>query len=327
MQGSLGLNLSPSPHLRSPITTSVIMRDVIVGLLPAAAVGVYLFGTKAALVLLVAAVSAVLAEAVIQKAMGRPVTVFDGSAAVAGLLFGMILPPGVNILMVAAGSVILIGLGKQVFGGLGHNPFNPAHVGRAVLLASWPVAMTAFEWPRAGLLSEKAIEAVQAAGAVDVVSGPTPLALMRYHGVQVPYLDLFMGNVAGSIGETSALALIVGALFLLVRGHISWHIPLSYFGSVALIMVAFGQDPLFHMLAGGLVIGAFFMATDYVTTPLTGLGQVIFGLGCGVITAFIRLYGGYPEGVCYAILLMNATTPLIDKVIQPARFGGVTKVA
>jgi electron transport complex protein RnfD len=326
MQSAVPITVSPSPHLSSGVTTRVIMREVFVALIPASIAGVVFFGMHAAMVILLSVATAMATEALTQKLFGRPVTVSDGSAAVAGLLFALVLPPTIDLWLPVVGAFLLIFLGKQIFGGLGYNPLNPAHVGRAILMASWPVAMTTWVWPRFG--SVPSVSAVTGASrTVDALSGATPLALMRYQGIKVSYESLFLGNVAGCIGETSALALLIGAAYLLYKGHITWHIPASFMGTVAVMMVIMGQDPLFHLLAGGLVIGAFFMATDYVTSPITTKGQIIFGVGCGVLTSLIRIYGGYPEGVCYAILLMNAVTPLIDRYVKPRRFGEVSRRA
>jgi electron transport complex protein RnfD len=300
------------------------MRDVLIALVPAAVAGVVYFGMNVALIIALSVATAVASEALIQKVLGRPITVSDGSAAVAGLLFALVLPPTVDLWLPVIGGFLLIFLGKQVFGGLGYNPFNPAHVGRAILTASWPVAMTTWVWPRFGAL-EAAVGSAISGAELDALSGATPLALMKYHGIQVSYKSLFLGNVAGCIGETCVPALLIGAAYLLYKGHITWHTPLSFMGTVAVMMLIMGQDPLFHLLSGGLMIGAFFMATDYVTSPYTLKGQVIFGVGCGILTALIRIYGGYPEGVCYAILLMNALTPLIDKFTKPRRFGEVAR--
>jgi electron transport complex protein RnfD len=314
MEGRGRLVVSSSPHIVTDITTSTIMRDVIIALVPAAAAGVYFFGARALAVILISVLTAVVTEAALQNIMKKQVTVNDLSAAVAGLLFALVLPPAIPLWMPAIGSFLLIFLAKHLFGGLGHNPFNPAHIGRAILLASWPVAMTTWVWP---LVEASWIEGF------DALTSATPLALMKLEGIKTPYWNLFIGNVAGSIGETSAFALLIGAAYLLVRGHITLHAPLGFIGSAAVTAAILGHDPLFHILAGGLLIGAFFMATDYVTTPITPKGRIIFGIGCGVLTLFIRIYGGYPEGVCYAILLMNAATPVIDKYVRPRRFGEV----
>ncbi len=313
MEGA-GLIVSSSPHQRTSVSTPVIMSDVILALMAPALAGVWFFGPRALGMMGVCVAAAVGTEACLERLMKKPVTVGDYSAAVAGLLLALVLPPDLPMWMGAIGAVFSMAVAKFIFGGLGQNIFNPALIGRAVLLASWPVFMTRWRWP--------VFDAPWIPG-FDAMSSATPLALSRLGGIQTPYLNLFLGNVAGSIGETSALAVLVGAAYLLYRGHISLRIPVSFIGTVALVAALFGEDPLFHVLAGGLVLGAFFMATDYVTSPVTPKGQIVFGVGCGVLTAFIRLYGGYPEGVCYAILIMNAATALIDRLTVPRKFGEV----
>ncbi|HHY46552.1 MAG TPA: RnfABCDGE type electron transport complex subunit D [Firmicutes bacterium] len=311
--------VSSSPHLRSEVSTPVIMRDVIIALLPPSFAGIYLFGFRALAVMIVGTLAAVITEAVIERATHRPVTIGDYSAAVAGLLLALVLPPDIPLWIVAVGSIVAIGVGKQVFGGLGHNPFNPALIGRAVLLASWPVAMTTWRWPVAS--------APWMGKGFDILTSATPLAALKLSGIKTPYGPLFWGTVAGSIGETSAIAVLIGAAYLLIRGHITWRIPGYYILTVAVLSLLFGQDPVFHVLAGGLLFGAFFMATDYVSTPVTPKGQAIFGIGCGVLTVLIRLYGGYPEGVCYSILIMDATTALLDRFTRPRKLGEVRRSA
>ncbi|MEW6229008.1 MAG: RnfABCDGE type electron transport complex subunit D [Bacillota bacterium] len=312
------LIVSSSPHQRTAVSTPVIMSDVVLALMPAALAGVWFFGLRAFAMMVLCVAAAVGTEAGLQRLMKRPVTVGDYSAVVAGLLLALVLPPDLPLWMGVIGAVFSMAIAKFIFGGLGQNIFNPALIGRAVLLASWPVFMTRWRWP---IFSAPWIPDF------DAVSSATPLALLKLGGIRTPYLNLFLGNVAGSIGETSALAILVGAAYLLYRGHISLRIPVSFIGTVAVLTALLGQDPLFHVLAGGLMLGAFFMATDYVTSPVTPKGQIIFGMGCGVLTVFIRLYGGYPEGVCYAILIMNAATALIDRSTMPRKFGEVRKVA
>jgi len=312
------LIVSSSPHQRTAVSTPVIMSDVVLALMPAALAGVWFFGLRALAMMVLCVAAAVSTEAGLQRLMKRPVTVGDYSAVVAGLLLALVLPPDLPLWMGIIGAVFSMAVAKFIFGGLGQNIFNPALIGRAVLLASWPVFMTRWRWP---IFSAPWIPDF------DAVSSATPLALLKLGGIRTPYLNLFLGNVAGSIGETSTLAILVGAAYLLYRGHISLRIPVSFIGTVALLTALLGQDPLFHVLAGGLMLGAFFMATDYVTSPVTPKGQIIFGIGCGVLTVFIRLYGGYPEGVCYAILIMNAATALIDRFTMPRKFGEVRKVA
>ena len=312
------LTVCSSPHMKSPVSTRDIMRDVIIALLPATIMGVVFFGTRALLVVLVSTLAAVLAEAIIEKATGRPLTIGDYSAAVAGLLLALVVPPTLPLWIAAVGAVVAIGVGKQVFGGLGNNPFNPALIGRAVLLASWPVFMTTWRWP---------VAQVPGIPNFDALTTATPLALLKLSGIKTPYSYLFWGNVAGSIGETSVPALLLGAAYLIYRGHITLRIPGYFVGTVAVLAALMGRDPLFHVLAGGLILGAFFMATDYVTTPVTPRAQAAFGIGCGVLTMLIRVFGGYPEGVCYAILIMNATTAILDRAMQPRKFGEVKRGA
>jgi Na+-translocating ferredoxin:NAD+ oxidoreductase subunit D len=299
--------VSTSPHLKTTETISVVMRDVLIALLPAAVAAVYFFGPRALWVMLVSMASAIIAEYISEKIMKREVTLNDGSAVITGLLLAMVCPPGIPLWIIAVGAAVSIVLGKQVFGGLGYNPFNPALVGRAVLMASWPVAMTTWVTP------------------FDAITTATPLAISKFNLSQpVPsYMNLFIGNRAGSLGETSALALLLGAAYLLYKKQISWHIPFSFIASVGLLSNILGKDPLFNILAGGLILGAFFMATDMVTSPMTGKGKIIFGCGCGVLTVLIRYKGGFPEGVCYSILIFNMLTPLIDKYTLPQKFGKV----
>jgi electron transport complex protein RnfD len=281
------------------------MLDVIIALLPAAAASVYFFGMGTLAIMLTGILAAVATEAAIQKIRNKPVTINDGSAVITGLLLALTLPPALPLWMVAAGAVVAIGIGKQVYGGLGCNPFNPALVGRAFLIVSFPVHMTTWISP------------------LDGVTSATPLGMMKMEGIKTGYMELFLGNVGGSLGETSALLLVLGGAYLIYRGVIDWRIPVSYLGTVAALTMILGHDPLFHVLAGGLMLGAFFMATDMVTTPLTKLGRIIFGIGAGVLVVIIRLYGGYPEGVLFSILLMNIFTPIIDKFIRPRVYGEV----
>ncbi|MGI6344875.1 MAG: RnfABCDGE type electron transport complex subunit D [Bacillota bacterium] len=302
------LLVTSSPHEHHPLTTQRMMLEVLLALMPAAVLAVFFFKLQALWVMLVGVVSAVVTEAVIQRLTGKPVTVNDFSAAVTGLLLAFTLPPGMPLWMVAVGSVVAIAIAKQVFGGLGDNPFNPALIGRGVLLASFPTQMTNFLAP------------------FTLLTTATPLA-----GAQASYDALFLGIVPGSLGETSALALLLGGAYLIWRGIIDWRIPAGFIGSVAAFTWIFGGaslfsgNPLFHVLAGGVLLGAFFMATDLVTSPVTRPGRWVMGIGCGLITSIIRIWGGYPEGVTYAILVMNGLTPLIDRYIRPRRFGSVTK--
>ncbi len=323
---SEGILVSSSPHIRSPEDIGWIMRQVIYALIPGAAVGVYFFGVPAFNVVWVSVVSCIVVEALIQRLMGRPITIRDGSAAVTGLLLAMNLPPGAPWWLVVIGALVAIGLGKQVYGGLGNNPFNPALTARVFLLISFPVEMTTWLVPRPLLVHS-----------ADAVTGATPLGAIKtavfMHGSlasvgHVSIMDLFMGNVGGSLGEVSALALIVGGAYLIYRRIISWHIPVFYIGTVFVMTGIFWlinpgvyANPVFHVFSGGLMLGAFFMATDLVTSPVTVMGKVIFAIGCGVITVVIRLWGGYPEGVSFSILIMNAFVPLINRGTRPVVFG------
>jgi electron transport complex protein RnfD len=337
------LTVTPSPHIRDGIDIKSVMYAVVVSLVPAAAGAVYFFGLRALVIIVLASVSAVLTEAVCQKAMKRRVTVADGSALVTGILLAFNVPPGVPYWLPVVGSVFAITIAKIPFGGLGYNPLNPALAARAFLLASWPVSMTA-AWvaPSRGSLS-----------GISAITTATPLGVFKYaRGLLVDpgsgaetvsrasaYLgelysgpslrNLFLGNVGGCVGETSVLLLLIGAAYLLIRRIICWRIPLSFIGTVALMTWimggkgAFDGYPLFHMLSGGLMLGAFFMATDMVTSPMTARGKLIFGVGCGIITSIIRILGGYPEGVSYSILIMNITVPLIDRYMRPRKLGEV----
>ncbi len=297
------LVVSSGPHIRDKETTVDIMYNVVLALLPASLAGIYYFGIHGLWLILSCTLTAVATEAVAQKIRGVPLTIGDGSALVTGLLLALVLPPGLPIWMAILGSMIAIGLGKHVFGGLGDNFFNPALVGRAFLMASFPVAMTTWKF-------------------VDVTSQATPLASEK----PVAVTRLFLGSTGGCLGETSAALIILGGLYLLYQNYIDWRIPVGYLGTVALLTTFAGsRGPLYHLLAGGLMIGAFFMATDMVTTPVTKRGRWIFAVGCGVLTVLIRVVGGYPEGVMYSILLMNMGVPLIDRYTHPRMYGEVTE--
>ncbi len=299
------------------------MRQVIYALIPTALVGVYFFGIPALTVMLTAMISCVVVEAICQKIMGVPVSVKDGSAILTGLLLAMNLPSGAPWWMVVIGSVVAIVIGKQVFGGLGNNPFNPALVARAFLIASFGVEMTT--WPKPDVFP-KAI--------ADTVTAATPLGLLKEGGADaianIGMFDLIVGNVGGCIGEVSAIALLIGAGYLLATGIITWHVPVTYIATVGIFTgICYAVDPVayanpwFHMFSGGLMLGALFMATDMVTSPISPKGKIIFGLGCGLLTSVIRLWGGYPEGVSYSILIMNAFVPLINRWTKPVKFGVV----
>lgn len=319
--------ISASPHIRDSETITHIMWQVNLALLPAAVFAVWWFGLTALINMLTGIVFAVGAEYSWQKAMHKPVTAFDGSACITGLLLAMSMSPILPPYMVAIGSVLAIIVAKQSMGGLGFNIFNPAHIGRAALMVSWPVAMTT--WTK--------IQDFSALSSVDVMTSATPLNILKQQGYDAListfgsqsglYWSMFIGTRNGSLGETSTVLLLLGGLYLIWRGYINWVVPAAMILTVGLLTWIFGPaglftgDPLFHMMAGGLILGAFFMATDMVTIPITITGQIIFAVGAGAITVLIRLAGGYPEGVCYSLLLMNAVTPLIDRFVKPDIFG------
>lgn len=313
--------VSSSPHIHKKETISSIMRDVIIALIPAGLMGIFNFGLRALLVILTAVASSILSEYFYEKSMKKPITTNDLSAAVTGLLIGLNMPPQIPLWMVVIGSGFAIIIVKQLFGGLGKNFLNPALAARCFMLVSWAGAMTEFCMPLSG---------------ADAVSMATPLSVLK--GTSEGYIPMvqtaFFGVTAGSIGETSALLLILGGLYLAVRKVISLRIPLIYILTFGVLTFFFGKNPdlemmsqieftLIHIFSGGLMIGAFFMATDYTTTPVTKKGHIIFAVGCGILTFVIRRFGGYPEGVSFAILLMNIVTPLIDRYTVPKKFGEV----
>lgn len=317
------LLVASSPHLWAGVSTSQIMRDVLIALAPAALGAVYFFGWRAALVIALSMGAAALTEWGCMRLMGKPSTLGDGSALVTGLLLALTLPPASPVWLPVLGAAFAIAVVKVAFGGLGHNFVNPALAARAFLLAAFPAAMTTWTSPFDAVTTATPLAVLPTPFAPDVLAGPLP-----------SYRDLFLGTVGGSLGETSALLLLIGAVYLLVKRVIDWRIPVGFLGTLALLSWALGGqaglftgDPLYHLLAGGAILGAFFMATDYVTGPITPQGRWIFAVGCGLITVLIRLYGGYPEGVLFAILLMNVVTPLIDRFIVPAPFGGVKRRA
>jgi electron transport complex protein RnfD len=361
-----------SPHVESGQTTRKVMFDVVIALIPALVAAVFFFGPWALLLVGLSVVAAVVTEYLCLKFMKRPVSfAFDGSAIVTGILLAYNVPPGVPWWLPVAGSAFAIAVGKQAFGGLGHNIVNPALLGRAFLMASFPVLMTAGwtapmewnangapSWETCGIVSEQLAEIPGA----DAVTGATPLNVLKqtfdldasastaeaegntaesaeFAGRAAElrsalssgstYMNLLIGRIGGCIGETSGLLLLLGALYLVARGVLELRLPLSYIGSVALFAWIFGGpglldgDPLFHVLAGGVLLGGFFMVSDMVTTPVTPRGRIIFGIGAGLITMVIRRWGGYPEGCSYSILLMNLVTPLIDRYTRPRMFGEV----
>jgi electron transport complex protein RnfD len=327
------LNVSPSPHQQSPETTRKLMYGVVIALLPALAASIYYFGMGAIIVTLTSVLSCVAVEYLIQKFILKvKPSISDGSAVVTGLLLAFNVPSNLPVHIIIIGAIIAVGVAKMTFGGLGNNPFNPALVGRVFLLISFPVQMTS--WP---------VPTGFKTGYTDAVTGATPLGLLS-EGVKngeavsaimdkIPsHMQLFYGRMGGSMGEVAALALIIGGIYLLWRKIITWHIPVSVLVTAALFTgilwladPAKFADPLFHLLTGGLMLGAIYMATDYVTSPMTPKGMIIYGIGIGVITVLIRTWGAYPEGVSFAILIMNAFVPLLNMYIKPRRFGKEVK--
>lgn len=324
------LLVSISPHIGSEESVQRIMWAVNISLLPALITAVYFFGPRAIFVTALSIITSVISEWAMQKITNRKITISDGSAFLTGLLFGMNLPATSPFYIPIIGSIVAVVITKQLFGGLGYNIFNPALIGRAFVLITWPRAITTWMKPDAMFTG------------LDAVTTATPLGILKEEGIgklietfgdkATLYTNLFLGNRAGSLGETSIIALLIGAAFLLYRGYITWHIPLSFILTVGMGAWVFGGkgglftgDPFVHMLSGGLMLGAFFMATDYVTCPMVKRGQIIFGIGCGILTILIRLKAGYPEGVMFAILLMNCFTPLIDRNLKSQVFGAKKK--
>ncbi|MBR6726765.1 MAG: RnfABCDGE type electron transport complex subunit D [Clostridia bacterium] len=306
------LTVTSSPHLRHGTTTTGIMVDVLIAMAPAWIWSIYVFGLNAFLMPLIAAASCMLFEFVTQKLLHRPVTVGDMSAAVTGILIGFNLPANNSYFLPIVGAAFAIIVVKQLFGGIGKNFLNPALAARVFLFLSWPDRMINYPAP-----FDRTV--------VDAVASATPRS-----GGATDLLDLFLGKCGGSIGEISALLLLVGGLYLIVRRVISWHIPVAYLGTVALVTFIFPEGEgffdwrfmLLELLSGGLMLGAIFMATDYVTSPITKSGKLIFGVGCGLLTVFLRYFGSYPEGVSFAILVMNCLVFYIEKLTRPRVFGG-----
>jgi len=326
--------ISASPHVHSSSTSKRVMYDVLIALIPAFLVSIYVFGVGALVVTAVAVASCVLFEFLIQKYLLKTeTTISDGSAIITGILLAFNLPSGLPIWMIIVGSLVAIGVAKASFGGLGFNIFNPALVGRVFLLISFPVQMTM--WPTAVENQTKL---------VDATTGATPLGLIKEGMLmgesmteiitKIPSsLDMLLGITGGSLGEMSAIALILGGIYLLIRKVISWHIPVTMLLTMAVMTGIFWMidptqyvNPLIHILSGGAILGAFYMATDMVTSPMTRKGMVIFAIGIGLITVVIRLFGAYPEGVSFAILIMNAFVPLINTYFKPRRFGNKIKI-
>jgi Na+-translocating ferredoxin:NAD+ oxidoreductase subunit D len=327
------LNVSPSPHAHGKESTQRLMLNVVMALIPAFITSVFYFGTGALIVTATSVASCLLFEYLIQRyILKKPLSINDGSALVTGILLAFNLPSNIPVLIIVIGSFISIAVAKMTFGGLGNNPFNPALVGRVFMLISFPVQMTSWPLPK-GLTT----------GYMDAVTGATPLAIIK-EGLkngeplsslmnQIPTpAQMFLGNMGGSMGEIAAVALLIGLVYLLVKKVITWHIPVSVIGSMAIFTAILwlvnpekNANPMFHILAGGVLLGAIFMATDYVTSPMVPKAMLIYGFGIGVITVIIRVYGAYPEGVSFAILIMNAFVPLMNAYIKPKRFGEEVK--
>ncbi len=321
------LVVSVSPHVRGKETVARIMWTVNLSLLPAFIMSVYYFGPRAVYVTGLCIVSSVLFEHVYQVSLNKKTTIGDGSAFLTGLLLGLNLPASSPFFIPIIGSLVAVVITKLLFGGLGYNIFNPALIGRAFLLISFPKLLTTWTEPTAKFF---AMDAKTTATPLGILKEEGIVQLMEVFGSKTElYKSLFMGSTAGSLGETSAIALLIGALLLFARGYITWHIPVSFVATVGVLGWAFGGegmftgDPLIHILSGSLILGAFFMATDYVTGPSVRKGQLVYGIGCGAITMLIRLKGGFPEGVMFAILLMNCFAPLIDRSFKPELFGAV----
>lgn len=342
------LTVSGSPHVHGDNSTKKIMYGVVFALIPALLISVYFFGLDAIRVTMLSIFACIFFEWIIQKYLIKgPVTITDGSAIVSGVLLAFNVPSNIPSWIIIIGALVTIGIAKMSFGGLGKNPFNPALVGRVFLLISFPVQMT--NWPKPSALFNSL---------ADAVTGPTPLGHLKdelksgdrtvqdilengsswtIDGInyvyKIPdYMDQLMGNLGGSLGEISAIALILGGIYMLMRKIISWHIPVSFIGAVVIFTGILWMvnpniyvNPGFHLLTGGLLLGAIFMATDMVSSPMSFKGQLIFGIGCGLLTVIIRIWGAYPEGVSFAILIMNAFVPLINRSIKPKRFGELAK--
>ncbi len=311
------LRVSASPHVRDKITTSRIMLDVCIALVPAMVASYFIFGSRAIALIVVTVASSLFWEWGSRRLMKRENTLGDFSAAVTGILLAFNLPVGLPLWMAAVGSFFAIVIGKQIFGGIGMNFANPAILGRIVLLVSFPAQMTTF------LVRNDVVQLGKAAvSQYDLISQATPLAALKQGEGSFTYLQLFLGQHGGVIGEVSIVALLIGAAYLLIRRIIGPAIPLTYIGCVMLLVWLAGQDPIYHLLSGGLVLGAFFMATDYVTSPITLPGKILFGFGCALITFLIRIYSNSAEGVSFAILLMNVLTPHIDRITKQKPIGG-----
>lgn len=330
------LTVSGSPHIHTQQSVKSIMYGVVIAMIPAIFVSVYFFGLDAARVILISVAACLLVEWAIQKYLLKgPVSITDGSAVVTGILLAFNVPANLPWWILVIGAIVSIGIAKMSFGGLGKNPFNPALIGRVFLLISFPVQMTSWPVPK-GLFGSQI---------TDAITGPTTLGVLKegldagktvqeiMASPEFPgYLNDLLGAQGGSLGEISAIALLLGAAYMLIRKIITWHIPVAYLGSAVifsgilwLVDPTRFVDPAIHLLAGGMMLGVFFMATDMVTSPMTPMGQIVFGVGAGLLTIMIRVWGAYPEGVSFAILIMNAFVPLINNAFKPKRFGEVVK--
>lgn len=324
------LVIQAAPFLKQGLTTPQAMLDVIYALIPITIASIWFFGISVLFVLMASIAGAVGTEWLFSKASHRGESLRDGSAMLTGLLLGLTLPPSLPLWMAFLGGVVGVGLGKTIWGGLGNNLFNPALLGRAFLLANFPNAMTTWTAGSSGFFdlhaSHFAIPFMQSD--VDAVTSATPLGLMKFEQQETPWLDLIIGSTPGSFGETCGLLIILSGIYLILRRSIDWRIPAAILTTVVIFSGLLFQldstrypDPLFAVFSGGLLLGTFFMATDPVTSPLTPKGAWLFGIGIGIIVVLIRVFGGFPEGVMYAILLMNATVPLIERYTQPRAFG------
>jgi electron transport complex protein RnfD len=327
------LNISPSPHVHGEETTRKLMFGVVIALMPALFASVFYFGTGAVIVTATSVISCILFEYLIQRFIfKKPVSITDGSALVTGLLLAFNLPSNIPVFIIVIGSFVSIGVAKMTFGGLGNNPFNPALVGRVFMLISFPVQMTSWPVP-AGLKT----------GYIDAITGATPLAILK-EGIKngeslsqlmekIPTtMQMFLGKMGGSMGEVAAIALLIGFTYMLVKKIITWHIPISIIGTITIFTTILwlvnpetNANPVFHLLTGGVLLGAIFMATDYVTSPMNPKAMILYGCGIGVLTVIIRVWGAYPEGVSFAILIMNAFVPLMNSYIKSKRFGEEVK--
>lgn len=327
------LTVSPSPHVHTALTVPQIMRGVVFAMMPALAFSIYNFGLGAVYVTFLSIIFCIAIEYGIAKfLLHKPASIYDGSAIITGMLLAFNVPSNLPWYIILIGSAVSIGIGKMSFGGLGNNPFNPALVGRVFLLLSFPVQMTS--WPTAG-----------ATWSLDGVTSATPLGILKdgmrtgepmekLMGEMPSYTDFFFGLQGGSLGEMSAFALLLGLIYMLYRKIITWHIPVSMIATVAIMTGIFWlidpskyANPLFHVLTGGVMLGAVFMATDYVTSPFTHRGMLIFGFGIGALTVLIRLFGSYPEGVSFAILIMNAFVPMVNRFVKQPRYGAIKEKA